>query len=452
MTFPRALSPTERMVDVLDRACTMNFVTVARLRPWPSAESIRRALDKLVVRHPLLGARLVRREGGVFFEAGSAQIPHRRQRGERAEVDACVADCLAHRIWPDDGPRAELIQISHAHGASTLLLNMHHVVGDGSSGILAMRDLVAHLAQPELLLPALDAPTLHALLPPDRHPWRSRLKAISLALGEVLSARPYRLRRDRPEDPRGRTSRQTTLRFPQTVLDALADRARKDGTTIHGVLSAAALRGVARAAHQTRLHARMVHPVDMRRYLREVLGCAQGPGDAVGYYVSSLDTNHLLDLAHPLRKLALEVSSGIRAGKARHIPLLTAPLLGPLLTRGVNDAGDLPHVRDKLERLAMHYTCGLTNLGHLEPLGVHRQVGPFLVERLYFAASSSVLSSIGAAASTFAGELTLVLSWTEPQVREEEAAVVAASIAGEIRAYARTIHPLTEAPALQAAR
>jgi NRPS condensation-like uncharacterized protein len=451
MTFPRALSPTERMVDVLDRAYTMNFVTVARLRPSPSADSLRRALDRLVLRHPLLGAKLARRDGGVFFEEGPAPIPHHQKRGERAEMDACVAACLGHRVWPDDGPRAELFQITHAHGASTLLLNMHHVVGDGSSGIIAMRDLITYLAQPQLVLPVLDAPTLQAFLPHDLHPWRTRVQALSLALGEVLSARPYRLRQDRPDDPSGRRSRQTSLRFPKTILSALAARAHAEETTVHGVLSAAALRGVVRAAHRTRLHARMVHPVDMRRYLREVLGCALGPGEAVGNYVSSVDTNHAVELAHPVGKLAREVSSGIRESKARHVPLLTAPVLGPLLTRGVNEAGDLPHVRDKLERHAMHYTCGLTNLGHLEPLGVRQRVGPMFVERLYFAASSSVLSSIGAAVSTFAGELTLVLSWTEPQVQEEEAAVVAASIAGEVRAYARTIDPLADAPRLQMA-
>ena len=69
-----------------------------------------------------------------------------------------------------DGPRARCIWLRHGEADSTLLLTFHHVISDGKSGVLVMRDLIRLLADPSLELPEIPTATLESFFPPPYRP------------------------------------------------------------------------------------------------------------------------------------------------------------------------------------------------------------------------------------------------------------------------------------------
>jgi hypothetical protein len=140
----------------------------------------------------------------------------------------------------------------------------------------------------------------------------------------------------------------------------------------------------------------------------------------VGYYVTSVDTDHVLDAKRPLAQLAAEISHAVQRKKARGEPLLTAPLAGPIFTERAASMG-LERFRQLAEQRVLINTFSLTNLGVLEQLDVSKRHGALTVEDLYFVAAGSVLCTLGASASSFRDELSFQQTSEAPVVDDETA-------------------------------
>lgn len=401
------------MTDRFDRAATMNFVTVAQLRGPLQAATLQRALRCLEARHPLLRAQLVRGPEYTSLSAGAAEIPLFEREVEQAQVLALGGALLEHREWPDSGPRAELHWLRHGPDSSSLLLLLHHVVSDGSSGILAMRDLLAFAADgdPSAVQP-LPSPGQDSFFPAEQKLLRDGFLAqLKAGVPKALPVARVGSRREVPMEERSMGVLRLQLDAAQST--ALQQRARHDGATIHGVLSAALALAIAQEVPEPGLQ-RMAHPVDLRRYLRARYPDTSAIGDAVGYYVSSVVTEHTLH-GQPLGSLAREISAAVRAGKESGEPLLNAPVRGPLL---VDRTAGMPvaEFRTLCEQQIFDNTCSLTNLGKLEQLGCAEHVGALQVEDLYFLAASSVLGKFGGSAVSFRGRIALQLAYVRPFV------------------------------------
>jgi|GEM_PF-1309375 len=438
----RLLAPAERMVDVFDRGATLNFLVVAQVNGPLSADRLESALRRLESRHPLLRARVERSEGGVAFVPGEARpIPLRVLEGPAGAWRALAEEGLTHRVWDDAGPRAELTWLRHSPCESSLLLLFHHLVSDGSSGMFAMRDLLRLAAQPGLALAPIPAPAPSRFYPAGHGSLGWQLRTLRMLVASMFGPKPQRLRVEprgarKPEPEGARTPRLARLRIPREESARLLQRARRDGATVHGVLSAAFARAVASQLGAGPAVERILHPVDMRRYARAHHPGLATPGEAVGYYVSSMETNHRVDPSSPLAPLAREVTQQIRDGKARGTPLMTAPIAGPMLSkRHERTAGDLPRFRDFVETKVVFDTFSLTNLGPLEQLGLEPSYGELTVADVYFVAAGSVLSTLGGAVTTFGGALTLTIGWVEPLVAREVAERVVSRIEHELADY-----------------
>jgi hypothetical protein len=162
----RELGGVERMTFALDRISTVNFTTIARVRGSFDDAQLRHALDALARRHPTLTARLRRNRHSIGFRHFDANpqawVPH-------AEAET------RHETWHLDGPRARCIWLRHGEADSTLLLTFHHVISDGKSGVLVMRN--PYCVSRELLSASLSAlaELEQGLWAPDpRHPSDSR--------------------------------------------------------------------------------------------------------------------------------------------------------------------------------------------------------------------------------------------------------------------------------------
>jgi hypothetical protein len=436
----RVLAPVERMVDVFDRASTLTFSTVVRVRGELDATALEGALRALERLHPLLRAAIERTPREIAFVFDAAEpIPLRILEGPPAAIWELSRASIEHRIWPDGGPRAELTWLRHAPDHSSLLLSLHHLVSDGNSGIFGLRDLLRLLAYPAREPAALRAPGQNAFYPPHHGDLRWKLRAGALVARSLLGGRPQRLRlAAKAGAPRKVGLTQLQLGAPQ--LDALARRARADGATVHGVLSAAIARGVAEAAEAAgSLHTarqNILHAVDLRRYLRAYHPGSAALPETMGYYVSSVETQHLIDDETPLGVLASEISAAVRAKKAEGEPLLMGPIAGAWLTRPASHTGELRRYRDFLERNVMLGSFAITNLGQLEQLGVQERVGALRIEQMCFVAAGSVFSTLVASPTTFGGVLSMPICWLEPLVSRASAECVAQRVERELSAYA----------------
>ena len=67
------LSPLEKGLSLIDKACRINFVVHARVRGEINDQIMRRALDAIQDRHPLLGVR-IERDGWANVKFSSDDI------------------------------------------------------------------------------------------------------------------------------------------------------------------------------------------------------------------------------------------------------------------------------------------------------------------------------------------------------------------------------------------
>ncbi len=412
----RQLQPCERMVDAFDRASTLNFSIVATVRGPLDAATLRAGLRALEQRHPLLRARVVRE--GMRFEDDAAEIPLLEEHGD---VDTRIAASLDHRLWPDAGPRAELVWFP---AARTLMLTLHHLVSDGSSGMLAMRDLLRLIATPTR--EQIPSPGMSALLPKGHGGLRDKLSTAKLLVSEMFH-KPHRL----GDYAHPFSARRAIVHRMKVDVVGLRARAKRDGATVHGVLCGALALGVATQVGREHVQ-RIVHPVDMRRYRR---GHAS-VGEAVGYYVSSLESDHTLAHGRTLPSLAAEISQAVLRKKAQGVPLWTAPIAGPLLaSRGAKMGSQ--RFREVAESKVLLNTFSLTNLGPLESLDIEAHYGSLELEDLYFVAAGSVLSTLGGAASTFRDQLSLQIGAVTPILSEAATRAISEHAFALLQDYAR---------------
>lgn len=407
------------MTLALDRVATVNFTTIARVRGSFDAAQLRQALDALGRRHPGLTARLCRRRLRWYL-----------QPSEVHSIASRVVDCdprawaphaeaeTRHAPWPLDGPRARCIWLRHGEADSTLLLTFHHVIGDGKSGVLVMRDLIRLLADPSLELPEIDTLPQEVFFPPSYRPSQNLGKAFGLLARDMRATPATRLVSEGRAPVEERTQRVVPIRFTESQTNALRTLARREGYTLHGLLSAALMLALRETGDwKDERTMRFFHPVDLRVYLEQIRQHTDGNlpciGEASGVYVSYLDSEHRVSPNTELHKLGREVTEQIQLQKADGIPFLTSPFSGRLI----------PWMRVLLGSKRMLRLCegqltrrsfAFTNLGLLERLDVRERYRGLEIEELHFFAAVSTMGPLGATATTFRNRLQLNLGHVEP--------------------------------------
>ena len=415
----RPLDPAERMTDRFDLASTLSFTTVASVRGKLQEAQLHHALRCLERRHPQLRAALVRDGDQISIALGrAAEIPLCVLQAPLERVLELAAASIDHRVWSDAGPRAELTWLQHSQSHSTLLLCQHHVVSDGSSGILAMRDLLAFLTSPDLQsIEPVPSPGQEAFFPESHAETRAAFQREAKTTGGAgpKSEPVVRLARFGDEPFEARRVALRRIHLSASESSALIAHARADGATVHGVLCAAFAQSIAQEQPKP-ARQRWSHPVDLRRYLRALEPNRPGIGDAVGYYVSAIATEHPVEQASQLGPLASAITQAVRAAKQAGEPLTSAPLRGPHLVE-LTRSMPLDIFRTLAEQKIFSNTASITNLGPLEPLGVTPTLADDrTLEDLYFVSASSVMGQLSGSAVSYAGRISLQLAAVTPLI------------------------------------
>ncbi|HWO17771.1 MAG TPA: hypothetical protein VNO30_03310 [Kofleriaceae bacterium] len=230
----RPLSGVERMMYLHSEQAPANGFSCVRLRGPLDEVELRRALERLPHRHPLLAARVIRNEGVLTFTTEAvAPIPLRVMSDDgsgQTFLEVAAAELVA-ALDRATGPLARFTLVRHQNGErADLVMTVDHTIADGTACLYAMRDLLtpepAERARAPSPLPPLlthqgSAPVRAvepppALPPPDARPRSTSLFAVETS--EIVVA---------------------TAKLASEPMQALARRCKERGVTVHAAACAA---------------------------------------------------------------------------------------------------------------------------------------------------------------------------------------------------------------------
>ncbi|UJR86139.1 Hypothetical protein I5071_82200 [Sandaracinus amylolyticus] len=405
------------MTDALDRCFTMDFSALARVRGELDERAIPDALRALSERHPLLSARVIRR-GGLATHLVLGEAPP-IALSFRDAPDAWASFSYRHRTWDDAGPRGVLEVVRHGPNERTFVLTLHHLVSDGRSGVMVLRDLLRLLGAPGRVLPRVESPGQAAYYPEPVRGWR-RIRPTLAALSEMQRPpQPVRLRPDALATPEESEVGVLPIVIDPERTEALTRAARRAGATLHGLVSGALAMAVAKEMDRGEVVLDVMHPVDLRRRVPEM------PRDVVGYYVSSVSTRLRTDPSGDPLALARDATDGVRRAIDAGQHWTSAPGAGAVIIAATALMGRAL-TSSLLPKHVFTGALAVTNLGVLEQFEVEHAYGALEVRAFGFAAAPSILGPLLAAVSTFRGTLTIAIGHTIPLISRARAERIAA--------------------------
>jgi len=342
----RPLGSLEHILWLLDQNRSCHFAMTAQIAGSTTPEHWREALDRLQARHPLLSVRIEGSPGSVpcFRQVDAAPIPLRIVDGDpKTHWEREVSEEIATPFDPNRAPliRAVLIQGSQD---TAFILVAHHSIADGLSLAYAIRDTLSALSG-ELLEPLALQPALEEML--------------GVAAGSAAFADDH----EQPDDPPiGKPSTYRPLddarpvvkglRLPRGLTTRLRDRARLEGTTVHGALCAAfviAGRQVSAGWRDSAL--RILSPINIRPLL-EV-------GESSGVFINAA-TSTFDRQATGFWELARDAKAAVAVGQTRDAVLASLSAIGEIVGKGAEIATAANLAADAFAREGV-----LTNLGVL---------------------------------------------------------------------------------------
>ncbi|MFH8597444.1 FAD-dependent monooxygenase [Streptomyces rimosus] len=421
----RDLSPLERWYWIADQTSPLNSVVRSRVHGPLKLSLLRRALDLLQSRHPLLRVAVSSDEDGAapaFRPVGGRPIPLRHiqvpaddpgadTRWQREIDERELAEGAAWRTGPL--LRAVVISRKGAEGTEDihdLLLTSAHCIADGMTGLALLRQWIELAAQ----LHAGEEPprTTYRALPSaeDLLPRRHRGQAGAAALTalterdeeETRRLQPRRVTPSHPVPFHRRRTRMVHRSLTAGQLDLLVSACKQRGATVHGALAAAMVTAVALEA-ETRepAHFSIGSPLDFRAELEPAVSY-----DEAGTYAATLPSRVLYRPGAPLWPMARAISQDLADRRKREEHLSMINLLDRAGPKTPANADAFMRYLDEQGPINL---C-LSNLGRYD---FPDQAGPWRVSGTQIIASISVTGSIVATAATTHGQLAWNFSYVE---------------------------------------
>lgn len=282
-TLLRPLGSFEHFFWLIDQNRPVHFALAAHVQGATEIKQWREALELVQRRHPLLSASIVADGTGRphFRQEVGTAIPLRVRQENNAtrdwELEMEVELSIA--FDPRQAPLVRAVLLHEADRAVVILV-AHHSIADGRSIAFVIRDLLQVLSGRGLdllsLLPSHEemlgltgsevAPFLSsiALSKEDARPAGGTLSPVSPASEPATYISRERMR-----------PRIKSVHLPSALTRKLRERARHEGTTVHGALSAAVALAVwFEKTEFTDAPIRICSPIDTRKLLELGEDCA----------------------------------------------------------------------------------------------------------------------------------------------------------------------------------
>jgi NRPS condensation-like uncharacterized protein len=364
----RSLGALEEFIWLLDQSRPAHFVMAAEVSGTTTLSDWCRALDFVQVRHPLFSVRIARNKEDrpCFYQERTASIPFRVVQGTNV-TQRWESEAEFELSIPFDPTGAPLVRavLLHEQQRAVCLLTTHHSIADGRSVAFVIRDLLEIVSGK----------------PVGRLPVMSSVEEI---LGVTSADISYprsgpTFSSERPavfvtkEDTRPRVK---GLSLTTQLTSRLRQRARQEGTTVHGALSSAfALAFWQVVDDLSASPVRIMSPLDVRKLL--------GLGEDCGVLVASGSVTIEPREVTTFWEIARLATA--RLGKAQTLEAIRAVRYGThqLMKHGL----DVPTVAAVAARGYAHDIM-LTNVG---PLGYQTDFGELRLEAVWGPAFSARL-------------------------------------------------------------
>ncbi len=345
----RELGGFERFFWLINHNSPSHFVCAADIAGPTTRTSWMAAADALQARHPLLSACI---EGGAdaavrFRPVADAHLPVRMVSLETSSD--WMAEVAREMATPFDARTAPLARLTVMLGTdrSVLVFASHHSIGDGIAVAYAIRDLLRALSGETLeqLPGTASAEELLAHCAP-ASPSDAGAPAAAAAAAAPVVPGVYR-------NGGSTTPVIDSRRLSIDLTTKLRERARSEGTTVHGALCAAAVVAARTLAGDWSARTvRILSPVD----IRELLGVTDDYGLRLSAGLAAME---------PAGDASFwELARGVRAGLIGAKTFeRTAPLLGAI-TGVLGGSVDAP-AAGQFAAHAFPYEVMVTNLGTL---------------------------------------------------------------------------------------
>ena len=272
----RSLGSLEQVLWLGSQHRPKHFALAAEINGKTTIEGWRTALDAVQRRHPLLSVRIEKVEGHAprFLQVPGASIPLRILQGDGAlsHWESEMEREMSSPVDPQEAPLIRATLLHHGDRAVCILV-AHHAIADGISVTYLIRDLLQALSGQEL--EPLPVPPTHEEL----------LGITGSEASPVISGGDRAMPPAPPATYRmwdGSPPHIKKLRLTTHLTATLRDRARQEGTTVHGALSVAlafAAREISGGAAQDSI--RICSPIDTRDLLGLGGECVAVTGMAV---------------------------------------------------------------------------------------------------------------------------------------------------------------------------
>ncbi|HEU4770366.1 MAG TPA: amino acid adenylation domain-containing protein [Pyrinomonadaceae bacterium] len=417
----RLLTPLERMLVVMSDGATLNACVISRVRGPLTEARLTEALSNVQRRHPLLRVRIV--DGRSYTEEGVPAIPLRVVDCDEHETNAVVERELSEPFAVERGPLIRVSWLQHKPDLGTLVFTFHHVIGDGVSSGVFVRDLIGAAAG-TLNLPYRSLDTvapLEEMLPARLRGWRgdwSFLRLFARSLWRAATkGRPSQLRVARWVPPAERTIHVLGRSLNSEFVGALAEKARAEHTGLHGALAAAicmAVAGDERDANPTSVL--LGSTVDVRDQLEPAMG------EEFGFYVGFSQFWERIDPSGDLWEVARQVQAELVRDRQDLGPLKMIRMVRLGMKLSGMGRRSTAEVANRFAQ-ARPVTGGLSFVQSLPQarLSIEPKVGRLEIETLHFTGAPSAMGDMTFAASLFAGRLHLNAMWPEPAIDELQA-------------------------------
>ncbi|TCR73371.1 condensation domain-containing protein [Rhizobium sp. BK376] len=253
--FPtlRPLGVIEEYFWLFDHSSPMHFCIAAEVKGRTRVSDWRAAVDALQARHPMLSVSIDSSQQRVphFYRTSGGRVPLRvAPLGTTWERE--VEREIATLFDPTEGPLARVVLIHESEKVFVLLVT-HHAISDGLSSIYMLRDLLEALSGQQLA-PYDFPPSIDQILGAPTRPTSAPGKRLSHALAVERLKKPVHVK---------------GLAVASETTTLLRERARREGTTMHGIICAAAtLAGRAIDAAWRDQAVSIFSPVNLRKLLQ----------------------------------------------------------------------------------------------------------------------------------------------------------------------------------------
>ncbi|MCK5239155.1 MAG: hypothetical protein KAR33_06385 [Candidatus Thorarchaeota archaeon] len=439
MTTNNDSKPYRRKITGEERRClsapTFHISLGLRLRGQISEEALRKAVDKMLVTYPLLGAKIEWNKEDAQWSTteGAAEVPVKVYNRESDESwKQVVNEEHSIPLRTSKGPLTRFILVKGAD-TSELIVFCHHAISDGRSLQFALREVLLHLKDPNR------EPSRF----PEAPPQTPEILPEKVSMGKLRSVILNKINQKWEEvktvfdeedmlniwESFWKNSDYCieTIEFDRNDTQKLVEVSRKNEVTLNSTLLIALQKARIEAVGPYNGKTKLGTAVDTRQRLR--VDCS----DAVGYYAGSSIVQYKYkeksSFWDNVRKFHKDLSKELKDNKVFDGTLaynaLDPTLIDAILFLMVGDQVE-PHqsryakisefVRRKDEIVVKNIERSketapdilITNLGRME---LPDEIPGIEIERSFFTPSSSLIMENVLGASTVGGCLTITLNY-----------------------------------------